>query len=64
MVRSRPGDDTLDARITRRLEASGSVGGDDENSISLVFSSKVQVRLDSQSSEAERLKRIHKMPSA
>lgn len=34
------------------------------NLISLVFSFKVQVRLDSQSSEAERLKEIHKMPSA
>ena len=33
-------------------------------SISLVFSFKVQVRLDSQPSEAERLKEIHKMPSA
>lgn len=35
-----------------------------KNSISLVFSFKVQVRLDSQSSEAERLKEILKMPSA
>lgn len=38
--------------------------GKRKNEISLVFSFKVQVRLDSQSSEAERLKEIHKTPSA
>ncbi len=35
-----------------------------KNSVSLVFSFKVHVRLDSQSREDERLKEIHKMPSA
>lgn len=47
------------------LLSSGAVSAKNEQiSVCLVFSFKVQVWLDSQSSETERLKEIHKMPSA
>lgn len=48
------------------VSSSGAVSEKSEkkNSVSQVFSFKVQVRLDSQSREDERLKDIHKMPSA